>query len=445
MFSALRRLILFLVGLSLPMQGFTFLDTVNFGFGITPTKVVTAILLLVGVVQLALSGRRFPRDRKRWWVVGFLTSYLIAGVVGVLSGNSLAEVLVATSTSVSLVLYYFLIGYVVTSRADLLLLLWALLIGGAVTAAPAFLGIEQGAGVDIGYAERYEGLAGQENILGFDMAVCFAIGAGLFFGSRSLLRSRVALGLAIGCLTGLLLSLSRSAFVSLAAMGAFWFVRAGFARSARYIVPLVALVLGLALFAPQSVVERVNSMTDRAQRADDTSIQYRFAVSYFALQAIASSPLIGIGVHRFIPWAKKQPGGSGIHNVVHNSYLWVAVEQGLLGLFLYLGIFVLTWRDYSLCIREARARERLRDPSLAEFHHFATFLQIALLGCMIGGMFHPAVNSKTLWILLAISPVLLSLCRARIRELEPQRGEESAFDPLGFGAAGVPSRSVSLG
>jgi hypothetical protein len=40
---------------------------------------------------------------------------------------------------------------------------------------------------------------------------------------------------------------------------------------------------------------------------------------------------------------------------------------------------------------------------------------------------------------------LLSLCRARILELEPQQGKESALELVGFGAASVPSRSVSPG
>lgn len=440
MFSAFRRLSLFLVGFSLPMQGYSFLD---FSFGMTPFKLATAILLLVGMVQFTISGRRFPRDRKRWWMIAFLTSYLIACAVGILSGSSLPNVLIVASTNVSLVLYYFLVGYVVTSRRDLVLLLWALLIGGAVTAAPAFLGLQQGA--DLGYGERYVGLAGQENLLGFDMAVCLAIGAALLFSTRSLLRRSVALGLAIACIVGLLLSLSRSAFVSLAGMGTFWFVRGGVARSAKYIVPVAALALGLALFAPQSVVERSDSMLNSARRAEDRSIQSRLGQYDFALRAIASSPVVGLGVLRFVPWANKQQGGFGLHYEVHNAYLGVAVEQGLLGLLLYLGILALTWSDYSRCIREARARERLRDPGLAEFHHLATFLQIALLGGLIGGMFGMAHRSKTMWLLLALSPALLSLCKARILEFEPQHTTEFALDRFGFGAASVPSRSVSAG
>lgn len=442
MFSALRRLSLFLVGFSLPMQGYSFLDL---SFGMTPFKLATAILLLVGLAQFAISGRRFPRDRKRWWIIAYLTSYLIACVTGILSGNSPPEVLIVASTSVSIILYYFLIGYVVTSRRDLMLLLWALLIGGAVTAAPAFLGLQKGQGADLGYGERYTGLAGQENLFGFDMGVCLAIGAALFFSTRALLRRSVALGLAIACTVGLLLSLSRSAFVSLAGMSAFWLMRAGFARSVRYIVPVMALVLGVAFLAPQSVVERVDTMINSGRRAEDGSIQARFLLHEFSLRAIASSPIVGIGVLRFVPWVNEQPGGGGLTYVVHNAYLAVAVDQGLLGLFLYLGILSLAWSDYSRCIREVRARERLRDPSLAEFRHLATFLQIALLGCLVGGAFGMAHVSKTMWLLLAISPVLLSLCRARILELEPQRGREPGLDLVGFRAASVPSSGVLLG
>lgn len=416
MFSALQRLSLFLVGISLPMQGYSFLD---FSFGLTPFKLATALLLAVGFVKLGITGSALPPDRKRLWMLAFLTSFLISCVAGFLGGTSLLSLFVVSSTYVSLVLYYFLIGYLVTSQRDLVLLLWALLIGGALTSAPAFLGMQQGA--DIGYGERFTGLSGQANLLGFDMAICFPIGVALFFVAKTNLRRGLALGLAAACLVGLFMSLSRSAFVSLATMGVYWVWRAGVAGSIKYVVPALAFMIGLVLLAPEAAVERMDSVINPNRRAEDGSVRSRVGQIPFALQAVASSPVVGIGVLRFVPWAQEQRGGFGQAHEVHNAYLGVAVEQGFLGLVPYLALLALTWGDFARCLREVRARGRLRDPALAELTQLVLFMQIALLGSLVGGVFGMAQKSKTTWLLMALSPVVLALGRERIRELEPER------------------------
>jgi len=437
MLTAFKRLGLFLVGFSLPIQGYSFLD---FSFGMTPFKVATAILLVIGLLEFVVFRRKFPHDRKRWWMVAFLASSAIACVTGLGSGAPLPSVLIATSTHLSVIVYYFLIGYVVRSRRDLMLILWALLIGGGVTAAPAVLGLEQGS--DGMQGARYMGLAGQENLFGFDMAMCLPVGMGLFFSTRSFLGRGLALGFSISCVLGLFLSLSRSAFVSLAVMGAFWMVRSTRAESFKYIVPVLAIVVGLAIVAPRSVMERVDTMVNPERRADDGSIQSRFLQARLALRAVASSPIVGVGVLGFIPWSQRQPGGFGNEHDVHNAYLGLVAEQGLPGPFLFVALLLLTWGDYSRCIREVRARRRQRDFSLAEVAHCATFLQLALLGGMVGGMFGMAQWSKTLWLVLALSPVLVSLCRARILELEPPHEDQVGFKSLDFRSAGSPSGSV---
>jgi O-antigen ligase len=439
MFAAFQRVSLFLVGVTIPIQGYSFLD---FAFGMTPFKLATALLLVVGTIKFASTGRRPGRDRKTPWMLVFLASYLISCATGFLGGIAITDILIVASTYVSLVLYYFLIGYVATSQRDVRLLLWALLIGGAITAAPAFLGFQRGA--DIGYGERFTGLAGQANLLGFDMAVCFPIGAAFFLGGGPLLRRLIALGLATACLLGLFLSLSRSALVSFATMGAYWVVRAGRAGSVKYLLPVAAMGVGLAIVAPEPVMERVDSMLNPARRADDGSIQSRLGQIPFALKAFATNPVVGIGVLRFVPWTNEQRGGSGQSYEVHNAYLGVAVEQGLLGLIPYLGILALTWTDFSRCLRELRARAALRDPELADLQHIVTFLQIALLGILVGGLFGMAQKSKSAWLVFALSPVVLAVARARILALTESTGAAAqparAYPPARTWSTGASSR-----
>jgi O-antigen ligase len=428
MFRYFQLFTIFLVGFTLPIQGYSLLD---FRFGMTPSKLATAVLLLLAVLQFVVTGRRPPPDDKRVWIVIFILSFSLSSLVSIASGMSPATVVIAATTPLALVLLYLTIAYVIRTPRHLSLLLWSLLIGGAVTAAPAVLGLQVG-GAGFDYGERFSGLAGQENLFGFDMAVCVPLGAALFFTSRTRLQRTVALGLTTLCVAGLLLSLSRSAFVSLAVMGAFWLWRSGRIENLGYLVPAVLLAAGIFLFSPDAVKRRVETMTDPGQRAEDASIQSRFAQFHWAARAIASNPAVGVGVSRFVPWVREQPGGAAFHHPIHNAYLAVATAQGLLGAIPFVAILVLTWAHYSRVLRMVRARRGHRDRELRALAHHANFLQIALLGALIGGMFHMAQNSKTLWLLLGLSPALLALCRTRVGELSAMAGapEESESGPL---------------
>jgi O-antigen ligase len=440
MFALLQRLSLFLVGVTLPMQGYSFLD---FSFGMTPFKLATMLLLAVALLQFGLTRAPSVPDRKRLWMLAFLASFVLSCVTSFLADTKPMRLFVVFTTYVSLALYYLAVGYVVRTQRNLELVLWALIIGGAITAAPAFLGVQQGS--DIGVGERFTGLAGQANLLGFDMAICFPIGLAVFFGARSTFRRLAALVIATACVAGLFLSLSRSAIVSLGAMGVFWFARAGLAGSVRYIVPGVILTVALALLAPESVMLRMESIVDPVSRAEDGSIQSRVGQVEWALRAIASNPLVGVGVLRFIPWAQEQRGGLGQHLEVHNAYLGVAVEQGLLGLVPYLALLALTWGDYARCLRELRGRRALRDPSLNALEHLVTFMQIALLGSMIGGVFGMAQKSKTTWLLMALSPVVLALARERVRELGTAAQPALGLERLALGPRSVPFGTPTAG
>jgi len=395
MLRLLQRVVLFLVGLTLP------------------------ILLVFGVLQFAIVTRRMVPDRKRVWMIVFALSYGISAVIAFSQGVTKTDLLIVSSTQAALIIYYFLIGFVVRTREDLVVLLWALAIGGAITAAPAALGIRTSTS-EFEYGARASGLSGQENLFGFDMAVCLPVAIALLFAVRSQFGKLVAVGLASVCVVGLLLSLSRAAFVSAFVMGALWMYRSGRIDSVKYLVPAIGLALAVALLSPQSVQQRVRTMVNPSERNRDLSIQSRLAQTEFALKAFASNPLVGIGVNRFQDWAHQQPGGFKIDNVVHNAYLNVASSQGLLGLIPFVAILGLTWRDYGRCRRAARTNRRYRDASLAELGHYATFLQIALTGGMVGGLFGLAHQSKTMWLLLALSPVLVSLCRERVAALSEQ-------------------------
>jgi O-antigen ligase len=212
-------------------------------------------------------------------------------------------------------------------------------------------------------------------------------------------------------------------------MWGFWVFRSRRADTAKYVIPAAALLVGILLLAPATVGERVATMTDSRQRAQQGSIQVRLVQYEFALKAFASSPLIGVGALNFKHWAQQQPGGRGIHHNVHNAYLGILAEQGLAGFVPYMMLLVLSWKQYSQAWRAARARRAFRDPELALLGTYALFLQIALLGSAVSGLAIIMQNSKIAWLLMALSPVVRNLVFQHIdlikaRNAAPEFGRE---------------------
>jgi len=414
MIQRFRNFILFLVGFSIPIGA----ESVSLGpFRATPFKFVTAALLVLAGLQIAQRAGERVRDTKYLWVFAFGVSWGAAMAMSIIAGLPASQILRAGSTLAALVAYYFLLTFIVRSREDVVLLLWALALGGAVTALPAALGL-QSAGAEMAYGERFTGLSGQENRFGADMTVCLALSAALFFTSRSFLAKAVVAGCALLALAGVGLSLSRAAFLSLATMWVFWLWRSGRVGAIRWAVPAVALGIGVLLTAPESVQHRVRTAIDPSLRARDESIQGRFVMGVWSLKAFASNPLLGVGAYRVAPWVHEQPKGRAVpFHTVHNAYLSVAAEQGLLGLVPFLMILGLTWIDYAKCWRTLRTRRIRHDARLQEYATYVVFLQAALLGRVVSAGFHQTHNSKALWTVLALSPVMLSLVRARVQEL----------------------------
>jgi O-antigen ligase len=268
------------------------------------------------------------------------------------------------------------------------------------------------------YGDRFVGLSGQENRFGADMTVCMAVSFGLFFTMRSLVAKGILVACALFALGGVALSLSRAAFLALGCMWVFWLYRSGRVGAIRWVIPGLLLAVGVVLWSPASVEHRFQTMVNPELRARDESIQGRFVMGVWAVKAFASNPLIGVGGMRFPTWVHDQPGNQGLAwHTIHNAYLSIAAEQGLFGLIPFLMVLALTWLDYSKCWRVIHARRLMRDPQLQEFASWVLFLQLGLLGRIVSAFFHQTHQSKTLWTILAVSPVVVGLVRARIAQL----------------------------
>jgi O-antigen ligase len=109
------------------------------------------------------------------------------------------------------------------------------------------------------------------------------------------------------------------------------------------LVSTIALLLisgGLAVaYVPEKIVQRLGTTSTEVE---DLSLGGRFRLWKAGLRAFADAPLMGYGTGGFIRAISPQLGTGS--QVAHNSFISVLVEEGLIGLILYLLMFLAAYR-----------------------------------------------------------------------------------------------------
>jgi len=168
---------------------------------------------------------------------------------------------------------------------------------------------------------------------------------------------------------GVFCTLTRAVWISfLVAAIIFYFQSKPFSSDRFYgkiIISIGGVLLAVTLF--WIVVPDVVTKTELYQRrvAYSSTLENRFETYTFAFSEMAKHPVMGIGFRNFREYygvhgpernnyTKSNPGKS----TIHNSYINIWVEQGAVGLGLFLGVLFMFYRN----VRNAALREA---PSLA--------------------------------------------------------------------------------
>lgn len=144
---------------------------------------------------------------------------------------------------------------------------------------------------------------------------------------------------------------------------------------------------------------------------DETSIS-RMMYWEYGKTAIRDNPVIGIGFKNWTTWiAAKHPewveaiGGRNRLEVIHNTYLEVATELGLLGTAVYFAILL---QIFITNHRSARMAHMRNDRFLAAT---AVGLNGSLIGYIVPSFFMSVLYYPYIWILLALTVCVSSICR----------------------------------
>ena len=212
-----------------------------------------------------------------------------------------------------------------------------------------------------------------------------------------------------------LATLSRGALVGLAALAP-WAIITRRVPLSGVLLGFVALfsvaAVGFALWAPL-LQDRLTAKGNIA----DKNVGSREALWYGAVRMAADRPLTGVGPGRFGVEAPAYVRNNPLDlekPVVHNSYLHVVAEIGVLGLLGFVGFLVSSWRLLS------DGRKRAISIGDRDGQRLSTAMQASLVVAIVAGAFLSEQFTTPFWMIGALATVVAGVPQA-IRVVVPPR------------------------
>ena len=340
-------------------------------------------------------------------------------------------------TFLKVLLIFLLLANTVTDTRRLGILYWTFSLASIPIALTAIVNYVTGRFIDrleTGSVERIVGYTGplttNPNDTALMLNVILPFTLALAVASGGTWRKLLLGGVAALAALGVLCTLSRGGFLTLAAIGAsFLWMRLSAKPLGLRVTALVAAALVLALLLPlmpSSFVERLSTIADLS--GDETgSAHERVSDMLAASRYVATHPLFGSGLGMSTLALNETRGAAW--RLVHNVYLQIGVELGLVGLVLFVALLV-------SCLRATRPRAawpRALAPLVAG-------LRLALIGFAVAGMFHPVAYDFYFYYLAALAVAVRRMgARARAAAAE---SDESRAGGVDLAPALDPARAV---
>lgn len=279
----------------------------------------------------------------------------------------------------------------------------AAFIAGAIVSVA--IGVASGSLTDPETDARLEGAAGDPNFLAASLVPAIVMAGALIGGVRDPLL-RGALVAAIPVLAaGLVMSQSRGG--ALAAVGTVLLALIAFRGRRWHVAAFALLAVGVsvaAFAATPAAWERITTM--------DAGGSGRSSLWTVAWRVTNDHPLAGVGLDNFTVVAGdyvREPGAlTRVRRIaedpqyVHNLYLHVLAENGIVGLVLYL-VFV------AGCLRAAWvAADRFAARGDRPMEALARAVFVGTCSMLISAFFLSSMIDQRMWVLFALGPALLA-------------------------------------
>jgi putative inorganic carbon (HCO3(-)) transporter len=223
-------------------------------------------------------------------------------------------------------------------------------------------------------------------------------------------------------------SQSRGALLAIAAMLAvFWLKTRTKIVTGLVLLMLIPVAVG---FMPDSWDGRMRSIENYEQ---DGSAMGRINAWNMAYNLAKDRPLFGGGfeIYNLSVFGRYAPDPMDVHSA-HSIYFQMLGEHGFVGLFLFLLLWILVWRDASWIDRQTRAREGWQWAS-----NLARMVQVSLVGYAVGGAFLNLAYYDVPYYLLVAIVLTRTLVERHLRSADraadraaPTAASRKALDPL---------------
>ncbi|KIC31013.1 O-antigen ligase family protein [Leisingera sp. ANG-S5] len=312
----------------------------------------------------------------------------------------------------SVIVLFFLIVALADTPGRLRAMVWVLvgtgLVSGLFVLAESMLGVRLVATEAAATTAQFEGQARSAGASNYNpttaahMLLCTVVIAAVLFFEHKPYRWFSGAVVLVG-MAALVLTLARSAAIALMliALTYMWQNRT------RRLFPLMLICLAAALasalpFVPEVYWERMGTIFEQGS---DRTLLRRFSYNLIGLELLWENPVFGVGPGNYPHFYagddfRWYPGREPGPRQLHNSYLEVAAELGLIGLALFMGVMLTAMRS---AVQAARAAV----PGLSVF---AKALAYGFAAFLIASLFMPNEDTKFMWILPALCVAARTLC-----------------------------------
>ena len=284
-----------------------------------------------------------------------------------------------------IVIMFFLLVNVLNSEKRIKIIIWFIILLTLVMAIQGIYQFNNG----VGWANQP--LSGGERItwIGIfndpnDLALAFVTAIGFLlafiFGRTTFFIKIISIPLGGVLMYALYLTNSRGGYLAFAATAAFYFLmrlkNKFFAIVARGALVCAVIILGPSRLSNISV--------------QDASAHGRIEAWHEGIQMLKSVPLFGVGYGMFTDYH---------HLTAHNSYILVAAEEGLFGLFIWIALIYACFKGLNILTNKNN-----------ELKPYALGVEASLIGFLCASYFLSRSYVAPLYILLAIASAFAYTC-----------------------------------
>lgn len=319
---------------------------------LTVTKVAGAVCFGAFALNAVVTRRRLVFDIAH----GVVFLLLAIAAVSMLQAEDLSAAIVVTTRYASFVALFFVVSQFVGDWKLQRRIAWTLSLGSCVTGIVASSNFLSGTTIS---ANVGSGGGGGPGDIAFILATTLPFT--LWLLSERGVRRFAALAMVVVISISILLTFNRGALVGLAA-GLIWYTV--FERRNGRALLVGGLVIGLAFFLVFSLNEQtIHTGLQAKEKVATTNVQTRLEAWEAASKLAVTNPLLGVGPGNFqnrYLRATGHPPGTKTLRVVHDAYLDVAAELGLVAVGLFVAYLVLGFARLT-----AAVRDRLGPPGFA--------------------------------------------------------------------------------